>query len=81
MTLLREGKHKARKKRRCDWCGEWINPGEYYSYYVGVHDGEFQSTGMHMDCYDQCIDEAEDYGLDFEFALYAHDRPIREVRE
>ena len=80
MTLLRDRNVVARKMHNCDWCGGWIKTGEEYHYYVGVHDGYFQATHMHKDCYDQCRDKAEEYGCDYEFEQYAHDRPTQEVR-
>lgn len=76
MDIFREGKVKARKPHRCDWCGEEIAKGETYYRYEGRFEDLWQSTPMHVDCYDASLD---DPGVIFdgEFALYDNERPKR----
>lgn len=42
----------ARKKHHCEWCPEKIKPGEKYSRFVGMWDGDFQNWAMHKECLD-----------------------------
>jgi hypothetical protein len=41
---------RARKKHRCAWCGEDINPGEAHYKFVGEFEGDFQSWRIHDEC-------------------------------
>ena len=56
---------KCRKSHRCDWCGEIIKAGNVAHYRSGVHDGEFFSSYMHMECWDAL--GRSDLGCDDEF--------------
>ncbi len=53
---------KARRRKQCDWCNQFIEVGESMTRYVGKNDGDFQSTLMHNDCYSamQSCDFIED---------------------
>ena len=42
---------KCRKRHRCDWCGEKIEPGDTAHYRTGVHNGEFFSEYTHPECW------------------------------
>lgn len=48
--LLSESYPKARKEHICEWCGEKILKNETYYRYTGLHDGDFQSTPLHLEC-------------------------------
>lgn len=41
---------KAKKQHKCDYCGEIIEIGEVYSYWVGTFEGYFQANKMHLEC-------------------------------
>lgn len=40
----------ARKKHRCEWCGEFILVGEEHYKWAGVFEGDFQSWRAHLEC-------------------------------
>ena len=72
MTILTDETRVARKRHRCEWCGESIEVGQRYRYYSGVFDGEFQSTHMHTECLLACDRELrnsyDDFFMPFEHA-------------
>lgn len=41
---------KARKKHKCDLCGQTIEKGQQYSYFTGKYDGEFFTTRHCLPC-------------------------------
>lgn len=54
----------ARRTHTCSWCGELIAKGENYHRYVGIHEGVFQSHGMHPECRDAARTLNSDDGFD-----------------
>lgn len=64
---------KARKRRRCIYCGEHIEIGETYEREKSVYDGAHQNHAWHPECLaDQR--EAARQG-DVEFTQHSADRP------
>lgn len=67
-ALLTNKTVKCKKKHRCDWCGEVIEPGEIASYRSGIFEGEFFNGHMHLECYSAMNssdrDDFEDGGFD-----------------
>lgn len=47
---------RARRPRRCNWCCEEIEAGEYYYYCSGIYDGDWSCWGMHLGCYGGFVD-------------------------
>lgn len=41
---------QARKKHRCDWCGEPIEPKTKYWSWFGIVEGDVSSTKTHPEC-------------------------------
>ena len=41
---------KARKQRRCHWCGERIEIGQSYVRIAGQWDGDFGVSSWHPEC-------------------------------
>ena len=42
----------AKKAHKCVWCGEEIKIGEKHYKFVGLNDGDFQSSRLHNECWD-----------------------------
>ncbi len=65
----------ARKKHRCEWCGQPIPPHEKYVRYVGMWESEFQNWAMHQECHDAASmnDELADG-----FSPFESERPVRQ---
>lgn len=40
----------SRKRRQCDWCGEWVEIGEPYRAYSYRDEGEQCRVTMHPEC-------------------------------
>lgn len=40
----------SRKRRRCDWCGEWIEIGEPAVKAAGIYEGDFTWSKFHTEC-------------------------------
>lgn len=66
MQILSETTPTARKKHRCDFCGQPIDVGEKYDYQFNVNDGDACSWKTHSSCsalasklnmYHECDDE------------------------
>jgi hypothetical protein len=54
----------ARKEHQCSWCSELILKGEKYSRWNGIHEGDFQSNAMHLECAKACRKTFSEYGWD-----------------
>ena len=59
MTELALRKPVAKKKHKCEWCGQLIQPGERYSRVVGIYDSNFHSTPFHQECEEACQEYCE----------------------
>jgi hypothetical protein len=66
--------HKARKRHRCDWCWQFIEPGAVYSRYRFYNDGEAGTVKMHPECHDAMQEEAREAGGFIEWTP-GQDRP------
>lgn len=40
----------SRKKRKCEWCGEYINKGEHVLRVNGISNGDFYRYFLHREC-------------------------------
>ena len=63
---------RARKDRRCDYCGELILVGEQYEHWMCFAGYDTGASDVHPECGEAIRDEGED------FERYQHDRPTRE---
>lgn len=54
--------HKAQKRHRCDWCWQFIEPGETYSRYRVYNDGGAATMKLHSECHDAMQEEARQEG-------------------
>ncbi len=61
---------RARKTRRCIYCGEAISVGHNYTRQSGVFEGDWFTNHYHPECYDDPSDLDE-----LEFTPYNNDRP------
>jgi hypothetical protein len=77
MTAIVE--HKARKRHRCDWCWQFIFPGEQYKRYRYFQDSEEAGkVKMHPECCDAMLEEARQEGGWIEWTP-GQDRPMPNV--
>jgi hypothetical protein len=51
ITELSNKTVKPRKRRWCEWCGEWCEAEEPAHYRVSVYDGDFHAGYMHLECH------------------------------
>ena len=68
--------HKAVKQHRCDWCWQFIHPGETYNryrFYGG--DADVGTVKMHPECYEAMQEEARAEGGWIEWTP-GQERPI-----
>jgi len=71
--------HKSRKRRRCTWCWQFIEPGEHYKRYR-TYDGDDSGTvTMHPECFDAMRQAARDDGGWIQWTP-GQERPAREAR-
>ena len=54
--------HKARKKHRCEWCWQVIEPGTEYKRYRFYDAGDAATIKMHPECFVAMEIEAEAEG-------------------
>ena len=53
-------KVRLRKRKWCEWCGEWIEVGEEAVVRVYKWDGSFTDARQHPECFDAMQDYAAD---------------------
>lgn len=62
VTELKNKSVTLRKRRRCNWCGEWCEVGETAHYRVSIFDGQFNSDHLHPECYEAlCNSDWQEY--------------------
>lgn len=49
-TFSKANHPTAKKKHKCDLCGECIDIGEKYYRYTGIYDGRFNDKKYHSEC-------------------------------
>lgn len=77
-TLLSESFPVARKRHRCIWCGDAIDPGTKYRRERSVYDG-MQDHAWHLEC-DSDAKECFADG-DVEFMPYSAERPTEPTKD
>lgn len=60
--------HVARKRHRCDWCWQFIEPGERYSRYRYFDGGDAGTVKMHTECHEAMQEAAREEGGWFEWS-------------
>ena len=70
--------HKAAKQHRCDWCWQFIEPGETYRRYRCYSDDNACTVRMHPECFDAMQEAANEEGGWIEWAP-GQERPV--IRE
>jgi len=61
-TLLSETQRTARKRHRCIWCWQFIEPGSSYVDERSVADGDIQAHKWHPECRAAMLQDAADEG-------------------
>lgn len=54
--------HKAQKRHRCDWCWQFVEPGELYNRYRAYSYGGAGTVRMHPECHAAMEHEAHEEG-------------------
>ncbi len=80
-TTISDTRPKAKIKHWCAWCGEDILPGEFYSRWVGVFQGDFNCTKLHAECRDASQKCQEDWEQDGFEPEHERGKTIRESEE
>jgi len=62
--LLSQTKPRAAKDHRCTWCNEAIPTDSIYDKTVGIFEGEFQSSQMHLECAEASARLFKEFGED-----------------
>ena len=76
-TLFSQKTVIAKKRHKCIWCGEGIEPWTKYVREASVYDGDFQDHKWHAECLEQCqIDNEGEW--EYEISAYGNERPSKE---
>lgn len=67
--------YKAKKRHRCEWCWQFIEPGERYKRYRWFDGGEASTVKMHDECYGAMQDAAAEEGGYIEWTP-GQERPV-----
>lgn len=87
MRILKQIYPIARKKHKCDWCGEIIEEGEKYEYSAIVQDRDFFIWKDHIYCreltnkldmWDNCYEEGLD---DYSFQEIVNEKYIELTKD
>lgn len=62
MHMTETTTHKAQKQHRCDWCWQFIEPGDTYSRYRLYDGGDACTVKMHPECHGVMQEEARQEG-------------------
>lgn len=57
----------ARKRKQCDWCGEWIEIGDPACRYLWKDGADLLPCRMHPECFGASCDATSEFGYDYEF--------------
>lgn len=79
-TLLSESFPTARKRHRCIWCGQYIEPGDKYRRERSVSDGDMQDHKWHPECDEQFGIECAAEGGTMEFSPHDNERPVAAMK-
>lgn len=70
--------HRARIRHRCEWCWQYIEPGEQYIRWRYFSDGDAESVKMHPECRNDLDAEIEAQGGGYyEWTPGEFERPIK----
>lgn len=68
----------AKKRHRCEWCWQLIEPGDQYKRYRYYDGGDAGTVKMHPECFDAMQKEASEEGGYFEWTP-GMERPAKKV--
>lgn len=71
--------HKAKKRHRCDWCWQFIEPGEHYKRYRWFDGGDARTVREHLECFDTMQSAAAEEGGYLEFSP-GQERPAKTLQ-
>jgi len=72
---------KARKRRRCEWCGEWIEVGESCILRKYVFEGSFNNSRQHPECNEAMKRSDLGWEQSFEFGEQRRGKTVAESEE
>lgn len=75
VEIISSGQAKAKKRHRCTWCGEWIEPGESYTKEFVKVDGDPSWNKLHPECDEAVDDLASSEGGTCTYTPYDNERP------
>lgn len=75
VQVINSEARKSRKRRRCTWCGEWIEAGEAYIHERVIVEGDPSTNDLHPEC-SNALDELVSYeGGSCTYTPYENERP------
>lgn len=77
VQVISSGKVTAKKRHRCTWCGQWIEPGEQYTKEFVKVDGDPSWNKLHPECDEALSECARNEGGSCTYRLYDEERPAR----
>jgi hypothetical protein len=75
-TFTETTAQKARKRHRCTWCWEFIEPGEQYKRYRYFDGGDAGTVKLHPECHEAMLQDAAEWGPRFEWTP-GQERPAK----
>ena len=69
--------HRARKRHRCSWCWQFIEPGDMYHKYRWFDGGDASTVKSHPECYEAIEEAVREEGGFYEWTP-GQERPQKE---